>query len=64
MNFTVVNKSLSVKQINITGVSASSVFIVGDADWIVCSSLFDTPPESLIVGAPPLMPARVKSDPA
>ena len=54
MNFTVVNKEISVGQIRIIGVSSSSVFIVGDTEHIACSAIFDTPPESLIVG--PLVP--------
>jgi len=54
MNFTVVNKEISVGQIRIMGISSSSVFIVGDTEVITCSSIFDTPPESIIVG--PLVP--------
>lgn len=60
MNFTVVNKGMKVQQIRVMGVSASSVFIIGDTEWITCSSVFDTPPESLIVGLPPLVPARLR----
>jgi spore germination protein PD len=56
MNFTVVNKEICVGDIRIIGVSSSSVFIVGDTEVIHCYSLFDTPPESLIVG--PLVPLR------
>jgi spore germination protein PD len=54
MNFTVVNKEISVGDIRIIGVTSSSVFLIGDADVITLSSLFDTPPESLIIG--PLVP--------
>ncbi|MFC0470359.1 spore gernimation protein GerPD [Halalkalibacter kiskunsagensis] len=50
MNFTVVNKSICVDNIRIIGVSSSSVFLVGDTDSITLSSVFDTPPESLIIG--------------
>ncbi|WP_449539400.1 spore gernimation protein GerPD [Ferdinandcohnia sp. Marseille-Q9671] len=50
MNFTVVNKEIHVGNIEIVGVSTSSVFIVGDAKTISMASAFDTPPESLIIG--------------
>jgi len=50
MNFTVVNKQLCVDNIRVLGVSSSSIFLVGDADSISLSSVFDTPPESLIIG--------------
>ncbi|MBD1380619.1 spore gernimation protein GerPD [Metabacillus arenae] len=50
MNFTVVNKELNIGGIRVFGVSSSSVFIVGDAQTITQSSIFDTPPESLIIG--------------
>lgn len=54
MNYTVVNKGISVGDIRIIGVSSSSVFIIGDSEVITCSSLYDTPPESVIIG--PLVP--------
>ena len=50
MNFSVTNKEISVGQIDIIGVAAASVVLVGDTEVITCSSAFDTPPESLIVG--------------
>jgi spore germination protein PD len=50
MNFSVVNKNICVDNIRIIGVSSSSVFLVGDTDSITLSSIFDTPPESLIIG--------------
>lgn len=57
MNFTVVNRNISVGYIDITGVSTSSVFLVGDTECITLSSAFDTPPESLIIGPfVPLVP--------
>ncbi|MBU8583245.1 spore gernimation protein GerPD [Bacillus paralicheniformis] len=59
MNFTVVNRCLDVGNIVITGVSTSSVFLVGDTDCISLSSIFDTPPESLIVG--PFVPLAPES---
>lgn len=51
MNYTVVNKDLCVGFVNIIGVSSSSVFLIGDTNTISLSSIFDTPPEALIVGA-------------
>jgi spore germination protein PD len=50
MNMKVVNHALCVGDIRIVGVSSSSVFLIGDTEQIVCSSIFDTPPESVIVG--------------
>lgn len=50
MNYTVINKDLCVGFINIVGVSSSSVFLIGDTNTISMSSIFDTPPESLIAG--------------
>ena len=51
MNFTVINHELQVGAIKIVGVSSSSVFLIGDANTITLSSVFDTPPESLIIGS-------------
>ncbi|MED1738269.1 spore gernimation protein GerPD [Bacillus swezeyi] len=59
MNFTVVNRCFDVGNINITGVSSSSVFLIGDTECISLSSIFDTPPESLIVG--PFVPLAPES---
>lgn len=50
MNFNVVNRGLSVGDIHIIGVTTSSIVLLGDAKEIDCSSVFDTPPESLIIG--------------
>ncbi|WP_096155197.1 MULTISPECIES: spore gernimation protein GerPD [Bacillus] len=50
MNFHVVNNGLHVNHIEITGVSSSSIFLIGDTQNICLSSIFDTPPESLIIG--------------
>lgn len=52
MNYTVINKGLSVGHVDITAVASSSVFLIGDTESIVCSSIFDTPPESLIISRP------------
>jgi spore germination protein PD len=59
MNFTVINRHLFVGDIKITGVASSGVFLIGDTEVITCSSIFDTPPESLIIGPiVPLAPER------
>ncbi|MFC0275011.1 spore gernimation protein GerPD [Metabacillus herbersteinensis] len=50
MNFTVVNKDISVGTVRIIGVASSSIFLIGDTNSITLSSVFDTPPESLIIG--------------
>lgn len=50
MIFTVVNRELCVGDINVRGVASSSVFLIGDTEQIYLSSIFDTPPESLIIG--------------
>lgn len=58
MNFTVVNRELSVGNIHVVGVSTSSIFLIGDTKTISLSSAFDTPAESLIIGPfVPLTPA-------
>ncbi|MFV5961126.1 spore gernimation protein GerPD [Bacillus sp. AK25] len=50
MNFTVVNRNIETGSIKVVGVSSSSLFIIGDMDHVQLSSIFDTPPESLIIG--------------
>ncbi|TYR79561.1 spore gernimation protein GerPD [Priestia megaterium] len=50
MNYTVVNRELLVGDVQITGVSSSSLFLIGDAQYINLSATFDTPAESLIIG--------------
>lgn len=60
MNFTVVNKDIQVGDINIVGVSTSSVFLIGDTKTIALSSIFDTPPESLIIG--PFVPLATEAE--
>ncbi|PYI55739.1 spore gernimation protein GerPD [Paenibacillus flagellatus] len=54
MNFNVENKQLSVGSIRVVGVASSSVLLIGDTQVVCLSSIFDTPPESLIIG--PLVP--------
>jgi len=53
----VVNEGLQVGQIRIIGVGSSSVVLIGDTETIRLSSIFDTPPESLIIG--PLVPFSI-----
>ncbi|NSL53056.1 spore gernimation protein GerPD [Calidifontibacillus erzurumensis] len=50
MHFTVINHGLSVCNIDITGISISSIFLIGDANTIATTSAFDTPAESLVIG--------------
>lgn len=50
MELNVINRVLCVNDVQVIGISASSLFIVGDADTIQLGSVFDTPPESLIIG--------------
>ncbi|MDV2583198.1 spore gernimation protein GerPD [Alkalibacillus haloalkaliphilus] len=49
MNVNFVNEQLSVGNIEVTGVSSSSLFLVGDADHLQFTSTFDTPPESYFI---------------
>ncbi|KRG16667.1 hypothetical protein [Lederbergia galactosidilytica] len=60
MNLNVVNRELCVGDINIKGVTTSSLLLVGDADIIQLSSKFDTPPESLIIG--PFVPLPLENE--
>lgn len=54
MNYTVVNKDLNVGIVRVMSVSSSSVFLIGDTNTISLSSIFDTPPEAVVIG--PLVP--------
>jgi spore germination protein PD len=54
IQWNVVNQGLQVGSITITGVGSSSVVLIGDTEVISASSVFDTPPESLLIG--PLVP--------
>ncbi|WP_408006277.1 spore gernimation protein GerPD [Pseudalkalibacillus sp. A8] len=60
MELNVINRELSVGDIRIMGLSTSSLLLVGDSDVINCQSMFDTPPESLIIGTP-LVPLATES---
>lgn len=50
LNMHVENRGIHIGEIRVVGVSSSSVLLVGDTETISCSSIFDTPPESLIIG--------------
>jgi spore germination protein PD len=53
----VVNRELCVGNIQVAGVSSSSIFMIGDTHSIQLNSMFDTPAESLIIGpSVPLSP--------
>ncbi|WP_270170406.1 spore gernimation protein GerPD [Paenibacillus sp. SYP-B4298] len=54
MKIHIENHHLSVGSISLVGVSSSSMLQIGDAECITLYSMFDTPPESVIVG--PLVP--------
>lgn len=43
------NTSVKVDQIDITGVTQSSLVLIGDADVVDCVTQFDTPKDSLII---------------
>ena len=49
INFHVFNDCLSVGHIDIFGVSSASLIQIGDSEQIQLYSMFDTPPESVIV---------------
>lgn len=56
MIFEVYNRNLCVGNLKITGVSSSSLVLVGDTETIQLASAFDTPAESLIIG--PFVPLQ------
>lgn len=58
---TVINKEINVISIRVTSVSTSSVVMVGDTEVIKCSSISDTPPESLIITPAAPLPTPVRS---
>lgn len=51
MNFEVHNWALHVGNVDITAITSSSVFLVGDNESIQLQSYYDTPPDSYIVGS-------------
>ncbi|HLO12987.1 MAG TPA: spore gernimation protein GerPD [Pseudoneobacillus sp.] len=50
MIFQIYNRDICVSNIEVGGVSSSSLLMVGDAQTIQLASTFDTPAESLIIG--------------
>jgi spore germination protein PD len=59
MNFEVVNREICVGNIRVIGVIGSSMLMVGDTNSIQLTALFDTPPESLIIG--PFVPLAAQA---
>lgn len=53
MKLNVVNKELYVGAVKIIEISGSSVFLVGDTQVVNCSSVYDSPPDSLMVNPVP-----------
>jgi spore germination protein PD len=60
--FKVVNHLLSVGQIEVLGVSSASMLQVGDTDNVALYSMFDTPPESVVIG--PMAPFPAPEEPS
>lgn len=58
MNFNVTNHQLEVCQVHVGAVASSSIFLIGDAYCIHLHSMFDTPPESLIIS--PYIPISLR----
>ena len=62
--FHVTNYDLAVGRIEVLGVSSASMLQVGDTDQVTLYSMFDTPPESTIVGPLAPFPSPEGSDQA
>ncbi|REE88688.1 spore germination protein PD [Paenibacillus taihuensis] len=60
MQLNVVNHVLAVGSIQLTGVASASMLQIGDTEQISLVSMFDTPPESVIVG--PMAPLEEPED--
>ncbi|UII56943.1 spore gernimation protein GerPD [Cytobacillus spongiae] len=58
MIFQVYNRNLCVGDIEVVGVSSSSLLMIGDTQTIQLASTFDTPAESLIIG--PFVPLTIR----
>ncbi|MBD2847258.1 spore gernimation protein GerPD [Paenibacillus sp. IB182496] len=65
MRMDVTNHQLAVGSIELTGVASASLLQVGDSGDVCLQSMFDTPPESVIVGplAPLGEPVEVSTGP-
>lgn len=57
-NLHVENKQICVGDVRIVGVASSSIFLIGDTEVISLSSMFDTPPESVIISPFVPLPAE------
>ncbi|MED1725909.1 hypothetical protein [Brevibacillus parabrevis] len=62
MNMKVNNKKIALGDIKVGGVQQSSLVLIGDADVISCTSVFDTPKDSLIYSKE--VPIRPTTPPA
>lgn len=58
LNLHVENKELCVGTVRIVGVASASIFLIGDTEIISLSSMFDTPPESVIISSFVPLPAE------
>ncbi len=64
MKYTVINGELAVKKVSMFSEASASVLFIGDVKMVALSSIYETPPETLIVGVttgvvppePPLIP--------
>ncbi|EFM09915.1 hypothetical protein PaecuDRAFT_3418 [Paenibacillus curdlanolyticus YK9] len=57
MRMYVINHEICVGSIEVLGVSSSSMLQVGDTGTVSLYSMFDTPPESVVVG--PIAPLQL-----
>ncbi len=48
MNMTVTNEKMTVGEVEVGDLLRSSIFLIGDTEVITCSSVFDTPADSLV----------------
>lgn len=62
MRMTVRNKQIAVGDIEIDGTDRSSLVFIGDTEVMTCSSIFDTPRHSLIMGSSKI-PVRPMKEP-
>lgn len=63
MNMSVNNKKIIIEEIALDSVSQSSVVLIGDADVITCSTVFDTPKDSFIMSKQvPIKPLKRSTD--
>lgn len=59
MIYKVINGELSVGNITLFSISTAATLFIGDTKTVSLSSIYETPPESLIVGVTvPLAPAQ------